>query len=303
MPGGRRWEFLLRPDEVAEAERADWVRPLLRNSGWDPDQVTVTRSAVYRFSAGTADRWRDRRILLAGDAAHLMPPFAGQGLSAGLRDASALGWRLGLVLDGADSRVLDGYQRERHSHVRAMTRLALFVGGVVQTRHPLLARVRDGILRAADRSPGVGPWLRAGGPRPAARLPRPAGRVRARAEGLLLPAVSVRTSGGATVPLDALLGTGHALIAETDPFTGLPHSAQAAWKQLGVTRLMLAAEGDENEPADGCRVVSTTDARLRRLLRGGRVLVIRPDRYLLGAVRFPDLHTLTSRYAEQLGSA
>ncbi len=301
MPGGRRWEFLLRPHEVADADRPEHAHALLRDSGWDPDRVRVARNAVYRYSAGTADRWREGRILLAGDAAHLMPPFAGQGLSAGLRDASALGWRLGLVLAGAAPRLLDDYQRERHRHVRAMTRLALFVGGVVQTRHPTLARLRDGTLRAADRCPGVGSWLRAGGPRPEARLPRPWGRRRHRAEGRLLPAVYVRGAAGSPVLLDGLLGTGHALIAEADALAGLPRAAREAWERLGATRVVVAPAGQHADGDPRCRTVSTADPALRRLLRGGRVLVVRPDRYLAGAVRFADLPAFTRRYMATLG--
>jgi 3-(3-hydroxy-phenyl)propionate hydroxylase len=98
------------------------------------------------------------RVLLAGDAAHTMPPFAGQGLGAGVRDA----WALGELLP--TGRV-DRYEPLRAPHVRAMTRLSLLLGAVLETRSPPAAAVRDALLGRAFRAPGAGPWLSRGGPR------------------------------------------------------------------------------------------------------------------------------------------
>ncbi|HWH29406.1 MAG TPA: FAD-dependent monooxygenase [Mycobacteriales bacterium] len=155
LPGGHRWEWLLRgptpEDPVATAER------LLRR---DTDvAVEVVRAVEYRFAARRAARWRTGRVLLAGDAAHTLPPFAGQGLGAGLRDA----WALAALLARGD---LDRYQALREPHLRRMTALSLFLGGVLQTRSPSAAGARDALLRSAFRAPALGPWLRRGGPRP-----------------------------------------------------------------------------------------------------------------------------------------
>lgn len=139
MPGGHRWEFLLRPGAVAPAV-----------------PLEVVRSAEYRFGARRASSWVNGRVLLAGDAAHTMPPFAGQGLGAGIRDA----WALGALLP--TGRVA-AYQPLRAPHVREMTRLSLLVGSVLQAEHGSLAR--DALLAGAFRAPGVGPWLQRGGPR------------------------------------------------------------------------------------------------------------------------------------------
>ncbi|MFP5218177.1 MAG: FAD-dependent monooxygenase [Actinomycetes bacterium] len=157
LPGGHRWEWLLRgptPDDLtATAER------LLRR---DTDvAVQVVRAVEYRFAARRAVRWRTGRVLLAGDAAHTMPPFAGQGLGAGLRDA----WALAALLARAPDD-LDRYQRLREPHLRRMTALSLFLGAVLQTGSPRAAAMRDALLRRAFRAPAVGPWLRRGGPRP-----------------------------------------------------------------------------------------------------------------------------------------
>ena len=150
VPGGHRWEWLLRdgPRDVASLLGADV----------DPRAVRVVRATGYRFGARRAKAWRVGRVLLAGDAAHTMPPFAGQGLGAGIRDAWSLSWRLAA---GDPS----GYEEERLPHVRAMTRLSLLLGGVLQTGSTPAAVGRDAALRLAFRTPGLGPWLARGGPR------------------------------------------------------------------------------------------------------------------------------------------
>lgn len=145
LPGGHRWEWLL-PDD------APVPSPAL------PDGVRVVRSVVYRYGARRATAWRAGRVLLAGDAAHTMPPFAGQGLGAGVRDA----WALGRLLP--TGRV-DRYEPVRAPHARAMTRLSLFLGAVLETRSGPAAAARDAVLARAFRAPGVGPWLGRGGPR------------------------------------------------------------------------------------------------------------------------------------------
>lgn len=155
LPGTHhRWEFMVLPGEDhAELATLENARRLV--SPWvDPDRITILRHIVYTFHARAADQWRSGRVLLAGDAAHLMPPFAGQGLSSGLRDAHNLAWKLAAVVaDGADPSLLDSYENERRPHVTRMTRLTRFSGAMVQTRRRRVATVRDAILKRAAHLP------------------------------------------------------------------------------------------------------------------------------------------------------
>ncbi|MFL6129065.1 MAG: bifunctional 3-(3-hydroxy-phenyl)propionate/3-hydroxycinnamic acid hydroxylase [Mycobacteriales bacterium] len=127
-----RWEFRLRPGESADDFRDPArLHPLIAPwSGDIPiDRLRLVRLAEYTFRARLADRWRDGRVFLLGDAAHLTPPFIGQGMGAGMRDAANLAWKLAGVLDGIlPEEVLDTYQTERKPHARALIRLATFMG-------------------------------------------------------------------------------------------------------------------------------------------------------------------------------
>ena len=158
FPGRRRrWEFRLRPGEDAGAARQpEAVRARLAGAvvAVDPDAVAVERAAVYTFHDLVATRWRRGRVLVAGDAAHQMPPFLGQGLGAGLRDVAALAPLAGRVLGGASPDVLDGYERQRRPHVEATVRQAVRLGRLITLPEPW-ATVRDRALLAAHRVPAL----------------------------------------------------------------------------------------------------------------------------------------------------
>ncbi|HWW57633.1 MAG TPA: bifunctional 3-(3-hydroxy-phenyl)propionate/3-hydroxycinnamic acid hydroxylase [Sphingopyxis sp.] len=156
IPGSgrhRRWEYMLLPGERDEEVMEEaWLR---RHIGkWiDPDHVEIVRAAVYRFRALLADRWRAGNVFLLGDAAHQTPPFYGQGMCHGIRDAAQLMWRLSLVLRGtADAALLDSYQPEREPHVRAVISASVAAGAEVCKLDPEDAARRDTAFREAERN-------------------------------------------------------------------------------------------------------------------------------------------------------
>jgi 3-(3-hydroxy-phenyl)propionate hydroxylase len=157
-PGRHRWEWMVHPHEDAQRFLdPSRIRALMRP--WIGDErVEVERAVVYTFHARRAERWRRGRVLLAGDAAHVMPPFVGQGFSSGARDAGNLAWKLDAVLRGAPQRLLDTYQLERCRHVTKMQNFALRWGAIVQTRQPRLARLRDAAIAGLGSS-GALDWL------------------------------------------------------------------------------------------------------------------------------------------------
>ena len=153
-PGRHRWEWMLHPGEDAgpllrpdalDAAVAEWLSP--------GEIAERERAVVYAFHTRMAATWRRGRVLLAGDAAHVMPPFAGQGFSSGARDAANLAWKLDAVLRGAPSALLDTYEQERRPHVAAMQRTANLMGGIVQSTSPARVRLRDRWLTAIDGTP------------------------------------------------------------------------------------------------------------------------------------------------------
>ena len=156
-PGRRRWEFMRLPHESL-AELNDEATAWRLLAAWDirPDNATLERHAVYTFRARWAEAWRRGRVLIAGDAAHLMPPFAGQGMCSGLRDAINLAWKLDLVLGGrAAVALLDSYGSERAPHARATIEFSVALGRVICVADPREAAARDARMIPAARATGM----------------------------------------------------------------------------------------------------------------------------------------------------
>ena len=163
-----RFEIMLLPgDDEEEIVRPERIWPLLAHA-IGPDDARIERSAIYTFHSLVAAPWRRGRVLLAGDSAHQTPPFLGQGMCAGIRDASNLAWKLLMVAAGAAGEsLLDTYEAERGPHVRAFIELAVRLGAVIQTTDPTVAEARDAEFRASGPTmfdfpqPRLGPgiWL------------------------------------------------------------------------------------------------------------------------------------------------
>jgi 3-(3-hydroxy-phenyl)propionate hydroxylase len=163
MTGHRyRWEFMMLDGETeTQMTDADFIKSLL--APWvDAAQLTIERAVVYRFHALVAQSWRRENILIAGDAGHQMPPFAGQGMCAGIRDAQNLAWKLAAVVSGAAaSDLLESYQAEREPHVRHIIETVIAMGNIICLRDAQAAAARDaGMLaqRAAGAQPVSMEW-------------------------------------------------------------------------------------------------------------------------------------------------
>jgi len=130
----RRWEISLRPEEKVEEVTGDnFIWPRLRPA-ITPEDGEIARKAVYSFESKLATRWRDGRLMIAGDAAHLMPPFLGQGMCTGIRDVANLGWKLAAVLRWqAPESLFDSYERERRAHTRTYIETAVRVGEMMNS--------------------------------------------------------------------------------------------------------------------------------------------------------------------------
>lgn len=156
-PGNhRRWEISLKAGEDPQQVATDEGTWRLLQRWLSPDEGTLWRQASYRFHALVAERWRVGRVFLAGDAAHMQPPFLGQGMCQGVRDAANLSWKLAAVLQGrmaspagaAGQRLLDSYGHERKAHVRELTTRLKALGAIICERDPQRARARDARLLA-----------------------------------------------------------------------------------------------------------------------------------------------------------
>lgn len=142
----QRFEFALRaednPSDFADAQ-AGW-NWLADAHGLGPEDVKAVRYLQYTFVGQVAERWRDGRILIGGDAAHVMPPYLGQGACSGIRDSANIAWKLDLVLRGvSEESLLDAYQSERHPHVDAIVQGSVGLGHVANMTDPIAAAHRD----------------------------------------------------------------------------------------------------------------------------------------------------------------
>lgn len=269
-PGRRRFEFMMLEGERKEDfNNAAAAWSLLAPLGWNPSNAVLERHTVYTFRAAVAQTWRRGRLMIAGDAAHLTPPFAAQGLCAGLRDVASLAWRLDLVLRGrANEALLDGYSDERRVHARALVEFAVELGKIICLLDPQAAEARDRQLREARKEEpggmpaprlGASPLLRAGDPHAGGLGVQ--GRIR---------------HFGRTGRFDDLVGNGFVLIGDGhDPASRLRPEQRAFLEELGV-RSIGVGPGCPAQDIDG------TYRRWFDALQCSAVLV-RPDFYVYGA--------------------
>jgi 3-(3-hydroxy-phenyl)propionate hydroxylase len=287
-----RFEFLVNPDDDNTELLTPDVGYHFLNTAWGitADDVEIYRQVIYPFEAKVAHDWREGRVLLAGDAAHLMPPFAGQGACSGMRDSNNLAWKVDLVLRGlAPIELLDTYTAERRPHVRFITIGAVEVGKVACTRDTDVAAQRDAYLKRGGELPPplavpdmeTGILHRADG-----------GEVEAPA-GQLIPQ-GVVESDGRTGRFDDVVGYGFQLVARGgDPLATLNDEQRALLRELNCA---VASIGPGGSVAD---VANEYGAFFDE--QGVDAVLARPDFTIFGGVHsLDDLPALIDDLRDQL---
>jgi 3-(3-hydroxy-phenyl)propionate hydroxylase len=305
-PGGAvRYEFMLRPgdhdDQVLdESTFRRWIAHRVPEDA----SLPLVRKAIYGFHARVATRWKIGRVLLAGDAAHLTPPFAGQGLNSGIRDATNLAWKLADVLHHrADASLLDTYEVERRPHAAALIQMALKIGAFMQPKSIAGAVLAQTALRLACLIPACRNYILQLKFKPKPRYAAGyflASATHAGAE--LLPQPEVQRAGiHSGIRLDELLGSGFAVIGFDSPtFRAAARLALPAG-QTGAVIGLIHRDDDFLSPAiaAGMTVVRDGGGELGRFLADSTAaaVVVRPDRYTYRFLSDADLRELATSQA------
>ncbi|HLH22649.1 MAG TPA: bifunctional 3-(3-hydroxy-phenyl)propionate/3-hydroxycinnamic acid hydroxylase [Chloroflexota bacterium] len=291
--GHCRYEFLMHPGEYGAGDVVPFafmqrlVAPYRALAPGD-----VIRYTVYTFHALVAQRWQVGRVFLLGDAAHMMPPFAGQGMNSGARDADNLAWKIVEVMrGGVGPELLSTYEAERRPHAEAMVKLSQRLGAIVMTTSRPRALARDFVVRTLAKTKAgreyfermrfrPRPHYHTGFVWPRARKRQPP------LVGQMLPQPLVFTSAEERVPLDEVLGPGFALVGvDTDAAT-LDRLTDPFWEQVGARRLAIALDDRAPHPAR-YPIVTDVGGPLPQELGAyaGQVLLVRPDRYVAAVFR------------------
>ena len=280
----QRFEFAVLPGEQAEqfmTSEAAWTW-LRATHDLGPEDLRIVRHLAYTFAGRVAESWRKGRVFLAGDAAHVMPPYLGQGACSGIRDAANLAWKLHLVLTGAsDESLLETYETERKPHVEATMQMSIGLGRVANMTDPVAAAHRDKAFKAGQTPPPPllpplsGGALADSGPR------SPVGTVAVQGQ---LCAEGVVQRG------DDVFGPGFQLIGVPEALDQLGHDERRLLECLEVAVLGL---GGEIEDIDGTYAGFLAD-------QGAQAVIVRPDHIVFGIAVAGDLPGLLQQLARRL---
>jgi 3-(3-hydroxy-phenyl)propionate hydroxylase len=294
--GIRRFEFMIHADETDEqAEDPVFLERMLASFVPHPDRVEVIRHRIYTHHSRIAGAFRRGRLLLAGDAAHLMPVWQGQGYNSGIRDAANLGWKLAAVVTGcADDGLLDTYDVERRKHARAMIDLSTMVGRVISPTNRRVAAARDVMVRAASIVPSLKRYVLEMRFKPMPRyehgaVVHPEPRRADSPVGTLFVQPRVDTREHQNVMLDDVLGGWFAVLCwNNNPREILGAAAFENWKALGAkfvaARPLSQLHWTGHDDPD-VMIVGDRRGDLKAWFDAHResVLFLRPDRCIAGA--------------------
>jgi 3-(3-hydroxy-phenyl)propionate hydroxylase len=315
--GMRRLEFMVFGEETeAELCSPEGVQALLQRVLPHPERATVLRSRVYTHNARLARRFRKGRVMIAGDAAHLMPVWQGQGYNSGIRDATNLAWKLGMVVQGtASESILDSYESERREHAKAMIDLSVTAGRIFAPTNRLVAWLRDRIALALNAIPAVKTYIVQMRFKPMPRFTRgvvlsgPTGAPEGRATGRLFPQPLVLTGDGRR-RLDDVIGLRFAVLAwGCDPQVHMSEETRRRWAALGAALIAVVPEtqlgGFRGRLLPGATLIGDADEALHEWFSAqesdGSIVLLRPDRVVAGIVAPQALEAASTRLFELVG--
>ncbi|RBB39494.1 bifunctional 3-(3-hydroxy-phenyl)propionate/3-hydroxycinnamic acid hydroxylase [Burkholderia reimsis] len=288
----RRWEFLVFPheDEAAIAQ-PDSIRALIAPYVDDIDRVEIVRARTYTHHSRVAERFVVGRVAFVGDAAHLSPPWIGQGLNAGLRDVGNLAWKLAGIVRGAlHPGVISTYESERRDHAKAMIDLADTFGAMLMPTNRLVAFVRDRVLGLVRFAPGLKDYILQMRFKPMPSYTRgivlPGG---SDAIGRMIVQPDVETADGVRRKLDDVLGPWFSIVGwQCDPQACLSDDDRAYWTSLGAVFVQVSRSRSGTSRArrvtsvHGSACVEDVDNALAAWFdrHAGPLVVVRPDRYV-----------------------
>jgi len=313
--GLRRWEFMLFPGEDGEQMLApEKVRELLRHHVAQPEKLNVIRARVYTHNSRVAGSFVVGRVCLAGDAAHITPPWIGQGLNAGLRDAFNLAWKLSWILQGRlKPELLASYHDERHAHAKAMIDLADVFGAVLSQRNRFLAWMRDRLFLSIKRIPRLRDYVLQMKFKPMPRFTRGvvhnSGNARCdELVGRMFIQPNVEREPGRTQRLDDVMGARFALLSwRSDVLDNAPAQLRAKLERLGCDHYIAVRarsgknEGGSSLPAHPSGVmIQDVENTLHFWFAGKDIdwVLIRPDRFIAAVGRSADAVRELSTFCE-----
>jgi 3-(3-hydroxy-phenyl)propionate hydroxylase len=306
LPHGiRRFEFMLFPGEGEGDEvPRDILESMLAKVVPDPARIDLIRARVYTHNSRMAKNFKTGRVLLAGDAAHVMPVWQGQGYNSGIRDAFNLGWKLARVAKGSCSdALLETFDAERREHAGAMIALSDTTGRILSVRNPVVAALRDAFFYVVNLAPPVKRYFLEMRYKPMPRYKQgaldygargfsaesPVGRM------FIQPLVTVD---GVTMKLDEVIGRDFALVAwGTDPGYWLSDRSREILRRLGTKVITVVPETQREYEAarlEGVTVVGDAQGRIKKWFSGWAdgVVLLRPDRFVAATCVPQDLNEM-----------
>lgn len=315
--GLRRWEFMLFPGEDGEQMlQPEKVRELLSKHVAKSDRLNVVRARVYTHNSRVAKSFVVGRVCIAGDAAHITPPWIGQGLNAGMRDAFNLSWKLAWIIQGRmKPELLQSYHEERHAHAKAMIELADLFGSVLSQRNRFVAWMRDKLFLSIRHVPMLRDYVLQMKFKP---MPRFSTGVvlncgiaaRDAIVGRMFIQPNVERQSGLSEKLDDVVGGRFALLSwRCDPLAEDGGTLQAQLQQLDCVRLVgVRSRSSASEPgmsaADtaNVQVIQDLENDLQLWFQRNEVdwVLLRPDRFVAAVGQAQDAPQLLKRFCEMV---